>query len=141
MSSSWCSIGPSAGAAKGKFMAQHILVTGGAGYIGGSAVRLLLQNHYRVTVLDNLSRGHRNSLPRGVPLVVGDTGDAPGLARLFSENKFDAVMHFAAFAEVSESMLQPAKYFRNNTSSALVLLEACLTHGVSKFVFSSTCAV
>jgi UDP-glucose 4-epimerase len=126
---------------KGKFMAQHILVTGGAGYIGGSAVRLLLQNDYHVTVLDNLSRGHRNSLPGGVPLVVGDTGDAPCLAQLFSANKFDAVMHFAAFAEVGESMLHPAKYFQNNTSSTLALLEACLAHGVSKFVFSSSCAV
>jgi UDP-glucose 4-epimerase len=122
-------------------MTQHILVTGGAGYIGGAAVRLLLQNNYRVTVLDNLSRGYRNSIPPGVPLVIGDTGDAGCLNQLFSENKFDAVMHFAAYAEVAESMLEPGKYFQNNTASSLTLLEACLGHGVSKFVFSSSCAV
>jgi NAD(P)-dependent dehydrogenase (short-subunit alcohol dehydrogenase family) len=116
-------------------MTQLVLVTGGAGYIGGAAVRLLLQNNYQVTVLDNLSRGHRNSLPDGVPLVVGDTGDVRCLAELFAANKFDAVMHFAAFAEVGESMLQPARYFQNNTSSTLALLESCLTHRVSKFIF------
>ena len=122
-------------------MTQRILVTGGAGYIGGAAVRFLLQNNYQVTVLDNLSRGHRNSLPDGVPLVVGDTGDVLCLAELFSANKFDAVMHFAALAEVGESMRQPVRYFQNNTCSTLTLLEACLTHRVAKFIFSSTAAV
>jgi UDP-glucose 4-epimerase len=122
-------------------MTEHILVTGGAGYIGGAAVRLLLQKNYQVTVLDNLSRGHRNSLPQDVPLVVGDTGDPHCLSKLFSANRFDAVMHFAAFAEVAESMLHPEKYFRNNTASTLTLLEACLSHRVQKFVFSSSCAV
>ena len=122
-------------------MNEHVLVTGGAGYIGGAAVRLLLQHNYQVTVLDNLSRGHRSSLAEGVPLIVGDAGDRDCLSGIFSTNRFDAVMHFAAFAEVGESMLQPAKYFQNNTCSALTLLEACLTHNVSKFVFSSTCAV
>ena len=85
-------------------MTEHILVTGRAGYIGGAAVRLLLQHGYQMTVLDNLSRGHRSSLPDGVPLVVGDTGDRDCLGKLFSSNRFDAVMHFAAFAEVGESM-------------------------------------
>ncbi len=122
-------------------MTQHILVTGGAGYIGGAAVRLLLQENYRVTVLDNLSRGHRASIPPEAALVVGDLGDARCLSQLFSANKFDAVMHFAAFAEVAESMLQPEKYFRNNASSTLTLLETCLSRGVQEFVFSSSCAV
>src|SRR6266849_2638772 len=122
-------------------MTEHVLVTGGAGYIGGAAVRFLLQRGYQVTVLDNLSRGQRSSLADGVPLIVGDTGDRDCLSGIFSANRFDAVMHFAAFAEVGESMLHPAKYFQNNTCSALTLLEACLTHNVSKFVFSSTCAV
>ena len=122
-------------------MTQHILITGGAGYIGGAAVRLLLQNNFQVTVLDDLSRGHRASLPDGVALVVGNTGDVACLEQLFSGDRFDAVMHFAAFAEVGESMLHPAKYFQNNTASSLTLLEACLKHGVSKFVFSSSCAV
>src|SRR5258708_18241933 len=122
-------------------MTEHILVTGGAGYIGGAAVRLLLQLNYQVTVLDNLARGHRSSLADGVTLSVGDTGDCDWLSGIFSANRFDAVMHFAAFAEVGESMLQPGKYFRNNTCSTLTLLEACLAHNVSKFVFSSTCSV
>jgi UDP-glucose 4-epimerase len=122
-------------------MTQHILVTGGAGYIGGAAVRLLLQKNYRVTVLDNLSRGHRASLPEGVPLVVADLDDPARLLQLFSAEQFDAVMHFAAFAEVAESMQDPAKYFRNNTSATLTLIEACLAHRVQKFVFSSSCAV
>jgi UDP-glucose 4-epimerase len=122
-------------------MTEHILVTGGAGYIGGAAVRLLLQHNYQVTVLDNLSRGQRRSLADGVPLIVGDAGDRDCLSGIFSTNRFDAVMHFAAFAEVGESMLHPAKYFQNNTCSTLTLLEACLAHNVSKFVFSSTCAV
>ena len=122
-------------------MTQQILVTGGAGYIGGAAVRLLLQKNYRVTVLDNLSRGHRAVVPQGVPLVVADLGDPHALSQLFATNKFDAVMHFAAFAEVAESMQDPAKYFRNNTSATLTLIEACLSHHVQKFVFSSSCAV
>ena len=113
-------------------MTEHVLVTGGAGYIGGAAVRLLLRHNYQVTVLDNLSRGQRGSITDGVPLIVGDTGDRECLSGLFSANRFDAVMHFAAFAEVGESMLHPAKYFQNNTCSTLALLEACLAHGVSK---------
>jgi UDP-glucose 4-epimerase len=122
-------------------MTKHILVTGGAGYIGGAAVRFLLKNNFQVTVLDNLYRGHRTSVPAGVPLVVGDVGDPQFLSTLFAANRFDSVMHFAALAEVGESMLHPGKYFQNNTGGTLTLLEACVAHGVSKFVFSSTCAV
>src|SRR5258706_2353946 len=111
-------------------MTQHILITGGAGYIGGAAVRFLLQKNYQVTVLDNLSRGHRASIPTGVPLAVADLGDPHSLSQLFATNKFDAVMHFTAFAEVAESMQDAAKYFRNNTSATLTLIEACLAHRV-----------
>jgi UDP-glucose 4-epimerase len=122
-------------------MIQHVLVTGGAGYVGAATVRLLLQNSYKVTVLDDLSRGHRNSVHHDSRLVVGNIGDPVLLTRLFSENSFDAVMHFAAFAEVAESMLHPALYFSNNTSTTLTLLEACLRHRVGRFVFSSSTAV
>src|SRR5215470_17901202 len=96
-------------------MRQHILVTGGAGYVGGATVRLLLENSFHVTVLDDLSRGHRAAVPPDARLVVGSVADASLLSRLFSEHSFEAVMHFAAFAEVGESMRLPALYFRNNT--------------------------
>jgi UDP-glucose 4-epimerase len=122
-----------------------ILVTGGAGYIGAAAVRLLLQNSHSVTVLDDLSRGHRDSIPPAARLVVGNIADSALLDRLFSETAhtapFGAVMHFAAFAEVGESMLHPALYFRNNTAATLTLLEACLRHRIHRFVFSSSAAV
>lgn len=122
-------------------MPQHILVTGGAGYIGGATVRLLLQNNFHVTVLDDLSRGHRSSVPSAARLVVGNVADAALLGRLFAESPIHAVMHFAAFAEVAESMQNPALYFRNNTAATLTLLEACLRHKVMRFVFSSSCSV
>jgi UDP-glucose 4-epimerase len=122
-------------------MAQHILVTGGAGYIGGATVRLLLQNNFQVTVLDDLSRGHRNSVPADARLVIGNIADASLLNELISTSPMHAIMHFAAFAEVAESMQNPALYFRNNTAATLTLLEACLRHQVARFVFSSSCSV
>lgn len=122
-------------------MSQHILVTGGAGYIGGAAVRLLLQNDYQVTVLDDLSRGHRDSVPSAARLAVGNVADAALLNELFAASPVHAVMHFAAFAEVAESMQKPALYFRNNTAATLSLLEACLRHDIKRFVFSSSCSV
>jgi len=122
-------------------MSLRILVTGGAGYIGGVAGRVLLDQGHEVVVLDNLSRGHRGAVPKGARFVKGDSGDEGCLANLFGENKFDAVMHFAAFAEVGESMRVPEVYFRNNTAGTLRLLEACVAHKVSRFVFSSTAAV
>lgn len=122
-------------------MTQHILVTGGAGYIGGAAVRLLLQNDFQVTVLDDLSRGHRDSVPSAARLVVGNIADAALLDELFSAAPIHAVMHFAAFAEVGESMRDPALYFRNNTAASLTLLEACIRHKITRFVFSSSCSV
>ena len=122
-------------------MALRILVTGGAGYIGAAAGRVLLDHGHEVVALDNLSRGHRAAVPLGARFVQGDLGDPDCLSKLFRENKFDAVMHFAAFAEVGESMRVPEVYFRNNTASTLTLLEACVAHKVLRFVFSSTAAV
>ena len=116
-----------------------ILVTGGAGYIGSHTVRRLLADGHDVTVLDNLAYGHRAAVPAG-RLVVGDIGDAAGLDRLFAAKRPEAVVHFAAFAYVGESVTDPAKYYANNLVGSLTLLDACRRHGVTKFVFSSTCA-
>jgi UDP-glucose 4-epimerase len=119
-----------------------ILVTGGAGYIGSHAVLALKQAGYRVVILDNLVYGHQDLVEKvlQVELIVGDTSDRPLLDRLFAAHQIDAVMHFAAYAYVGESVEEPAKYYRNNVVGTLTLLEAMLAAGVKKFVFSSTCA-
>jgi len=122
-------------------MQERILVAGGAGYIGSVVVAQLVARGYEPVVYDDLSHGHRAALRKGVQLIVGDIGDRAALDRAFSEVKPQAVMHFAAFIEAGESMQKPEKYFRNNTASALTLLEAVLAHKVPRFVFSSTAAL
>ncbi|NJP10352.1 MAG: UDP-glucose 4-epimerase GalE [Leptolyngbyaceae cyanobacterium RU_5_1] len=118
-----------------------ILVTGGAGYIGSHAVLALQQAGYGVIVLDNLVYGHRDSTEvLKVELVVGDTCDRVLLDQLFATRDIAAVMHFAAYAYVGESVTDPAKYYRNNVVGTLTLLEAMLAASIDKFVFSSTCA-
>ena len=120
---------------------MRVLVAGGAGYIGSAICHGLVEAGHEVTVYDNLSTGHRDALPQGVTLIVGDTGDAESGDHVFSAGGFEAVMDFAAFIDASGSMSVPERYFRNNTANALCLLEAMLKHGVSKFVFSSSAAV
>jgi UDP-glucose 4-epimerase len=119
-----------------------ILVTGGAGYIGSHAVLALQQAGYQVVVLDNLVYGHRDIAETvlQVELIVGDTNDRALLDRLFASYDIAAVMHFAAYAYVGESVTQPDKYYRNNVIGTLTLLEAMVAAQVRKFVFSSTCA-
>ncbi|MDJ0710542.1 MAG: UDP-glucose 4-epimerase GalE [Woeseiaceae bacterium] len=119
---------------------NKILVTGGAGYIGSHVVRQLGAAGEAVMTLDNLSTGFEAAVTAG-DLVVGDTGDAALLERLFSEHKIDTVMHFAAHTVVPESVADPLKYYGNNTASSRTLLEACNRHGVRNIVFSSTAAV
>ena len=119
---------------------NKILVTGGAGYIGSHVVRQLGKASEDVIVLDNLSSGFEAAVTSG-ELVVGDTGDASLLDRLFSGTKIDTVMHFAAHTVVPESVADPLKYYRNNTASSRTLLEVAAKHGVKNFVFSSTAAV
>lgn len=120
-----------------------ILVTGGAGYIGSHAVLALQQSGYNVIVLDNLSNGHRELVEQvlQVPLIVGDISDRPLLDHVFAEHPIMAVMHFAAFIAVGESVEDPAKYYRNNVAGTLTLLEAMVAASVKAIVFSSTCAL
>ena len=122
-------------------MTERVLVTGGAGYIGSVVATQLLEHGYEVVVYDNLSHGHRAAVPAQAQLVVGELSDRTALDRVFSQGRVDAVMHFAAWIEAAESMLKPAKYFRNNAANTLTLLEAVVEHEVPRFVFSSTAAV
>ena len=119
---------------------MRILVTGGAGYVGGFAARHLLASGHDVTVLDNLSTGHRESVNQET-LVVGDIGERAILDQVLSRHRSEAVMHFAASAYVGESVRDPRGYYRNNVANTLTLLEAMLDHDVRRLVFSSTCAV
>lgn len=127
----------------GKAVTQTtILVTGGAGYIGAHAVLSLQQAGYKVVVLDNLVYGHPE-LVEGVlktELITGDISDRALLDQVFATHAIDAVMHFAAYAYVGESVTAPDKYYRNNVVGTLTLLEAMLASSVKQIVFSSTCA-
>ncbi len=118
----------------------HILVVGGAGYIGSHMVLALDRAGHRVTVLDDLSTGYRDAVRRG-RFVQGNLGDAGRLDALLSQDRPDAVMHFAAFIEVGESVRDPAKYYRNNFAATQALLDAMRRHGVEAFIFSSTAAI
>ena len=123
-------------------MYRTILVTGGAGYIGTHVVKTLQQKGFRVVVLDNLVYGHCDLVETTLKadLVVGDICDRLFLDRVFKDYAIDAVMHFAAFAYVGESVKDPAKYYWNNVTGTITLLQAMRKAGVNKFVFSSTCA-
>lgn len=127
----------------------HVLVTGGAGYIGSHAALRLLKDSHRVTIVDNLSRGNIGAVkvlqelfpePGRLQFIYADLGDPKAVKKIFSENAFDAVMHFAAVAYVGESTVDPLKYYHNITSNTLIVLEAMAAHGVSTLIYSSTCA-
>jgi UDP-glucose-4-epimerase GalE len=118
---------------------MNILVTGGAGYVGSHAVRLLTRAGHDIWVYDNLSQGHRGAVPAG-RLIEGELLDRPRLVEVFRARRIEAVMHFAAFALVGESVSNPAKYYQNNVVASLALLEAMRDAGVTKIVFSSTTA-
>ena len=120
---------------------MNLLVTGGAGYIGGTVATILMQAGHRVTVVDNLCHSKRNEVPVGAEFVEADIADRPRVEALLRELKPDGVLHFAALIEAGDSMRVPEVYFRNNTASTLSLLEAMHTTGVNKLVFSSTAAV
>ncbi len=117
------------------------LVTGGAGYIGSHVVLALLDAGWQVVVLDDLSGGHRWAVPPEVAFVLGDIGDAETIEGVLSRYRPDVILHFAGSILVAESMADPLKYYRNNTSASRTLIEAAVTHNVGAFVFSSTAAV
>lgn len=119
---------------------MKILVTGGAGYIGSVCVEDLLNRGHEVTVFDNLTEGHRKAVDQRAKFIQGDLADKTAVSSLIGAEQPAAVMHFAAKALVGESMQNPYKYFFNNVSCGLNLLDAMVEHGVKRFVFSSTCA-
>ena len=118
---------------------MRILVTGGAGYIGSHAVRLFLDRGHDVWVYDNLSYGHRAAVPAD-RLVVGDLSETARVDHVLVERRIEAVVHFAAFAFVGESVQAPGKYYQNNLVNTLGLMECLRRQGIGRFVFSSTCA-
>ena len=121
---------------------MRILVTGGAGYVGSHCVRGLCEAGHEVLVYDDLvHRGHREAVDRRAALIIADLADGPRLDRTFAEGRFAAVMHFAASAEVGESVREPLSYYRNNVVNTVSLLEVMQRHQVRKLVFSSSCAV
>ncbi|PAT31196.1 UDP-glucose 4-epimerase GalE [Vandammella animalimorsus] len=121
--------------------AHKILVVGGAGYIGSHMVKHLCRQGLAPVVLDDLSAGYADAVVAGAELVVGSAADAGLLTRLFAQHRFDAVMHFASFIQVGESVIEPAKYYANNVAATLTLLQAMRAAGVPRFIFSSTAAV
>ncbi len=120
---------------------MRVLVTGGAGYVGSHAVQALVRGGHEVTVLDDLSSGHREAVDKNAEFVQGDAGDGALFDRLFARASFEAVMHFAAFIEVGESTRRPLSFYDNNVGTAIRLLRSMERHRIKRFVFSSTCAV
>ena len=119
---------------------MRILVTGGAGYIGSHTVRKLKAANHDIVIFDNFSSGHRDAI-KDFQLVIGDLANKEDLKKVFDENNFDAVVHFAGSIEAGESMTDPKRFFNNNLINGLNLLEAMIAHDVKKIVFSSTAAI
>ncbi len=120
---------------------MHVLVVGGAGYVGSVTVDELVAAGHEVTVIDTLVSGHRGSLNTDAALVQADVRDEEALGRLFTSNNFQAVINFGGYIQAGESVQQPGRYFANNIGGAIALLNAMVTYGVSRFVFSSSAAV
>lgn len=119
---------------------MRILVTGGAGYVGSVSARVLMASGHEVTVLDDLSRGHREAIPQGAGFIECDLLDTAGLDSALADGAFDAVLHCAALAQVGESVSNPERYWRTNVTGTLNLLDAMRSAGTKGLVFSSTCA-
>jgi UDP-glucose 4-epimerase len=120
---------------------MNIFITGGAGYIGSAAAEILLRAGHKVTVYDSLVTGYRAAVPQGVRFIEADLGQREMLRQALASETFDALMHFAGFIEAGESMRDPGKFFHNNVSLSLALIEGCVESGIGRFVFSSSAAV
>jgi UDP-glucose 4-epimerase len=120
---------------------MKILVTGGAGYIGGHTILALLDRGFSPIILDNLSTGVSSLVPKNVPLVVGDIGDQKLVADIITKNKIETILHFAGKVDVAESVVNPLDYYLNNTIKAQLIIRTAIDSGVSNFIFSSTAAV
>jgi UDP-glucose 4-epimerase len=120
---------------------MNVLVTGGAGYIGSATAEALLRAGHTVTVFDSLANGYQAAIPEGAHFIQADLGDGAALTSAFAAEKFEAVMHFAAFIEAGESMRDPGKFFKNNLANSLQFIEIAQRAGVKRFVLSSTAAV
>jgi UDP-glucose 4-epimerase len=120
---------------------MNIFVTGGAGYIGSATAEALLADGHRVTVYDSLVTGHRPAVPEGARFIHADLADAEALEEALTAERFEAIMHFAAFIEAGESMKDPGRFYRNNLVNSIRLIESAVRAGVIRFVLSSTAAV
>jgi len=120
---------------------MKLLITGGAGYIGSHMCRMLLKLNHTPIVLDSLEVGNRKSLPKNLDFYQGNVSDSKLLDQIFSSHQIDAIIHFAGFIQAGESVINPQKYFDNNTLKPTALLQACIKHHVKKLIFSSTAAV
>ena len=120
---------------------MRIFLTGGAGYIGSIATRTLLEAGHQVTVYDSLVTGYKEAVPAGAEFIQGDLADSDKLKKALGDSTFDAVMHFAAFIEAGESMIDPPKFYQNNLGNSVNLIDAAVKAGINRFVLSSTAAV
>ena len=120
---------------------SSILITGGAGYIGSHMTWLLNEAGHHVVVIDNLTSGNRNSIPEHVPFFQGSIRNKAVLKKIFTTYKIDIVFHFAAYIDVGESVLDPSRYYQNNISATLDLLDSMCEHNIKRLIFSSSAAV
>ena len=120
---------------------MNILLTGGAGYIGSHVVFSLLDNGHKVTVIDNLSTGHKEILPKKINFFNCNINEKQKIKKIIQSSNFDILMHFAGFIKVEESVSNPKKYFENNTNNAISLFETCLENNLNNIIFSSTAAI
>ena len=120
---------------------MNILVTGGAGYIGSATAEALIKAGHSITVYDSLITGHRLAIPQGAKFIEADLSESHALVKALTDEKFDAIMHFAALIEAGESMKDPGRFYYNNLTNSLTLMETAIRAGVKRFVFSSTAAV